>query len=411
MESLQHRQRSIGGGAGVPDELDRRERNEQGSAHGGQVLTRMLPCRKAAQVGAQVAEQPISEKDWTDWRGICHVLQAMRLGAFPVQNFQLMLCVLAAAGVACTEPGSTTQSPTNTAGNATAGNAGTVNAAVSGGSGVASGGGSQGGSLSTGGVSDQAGAGSGAQAGAGGVPVPEPDDFFGESRCAQSGLLLCDGFEGAAIDTALWEVQKTGDNVVELSAAQAARGTKSLRIQASNGFGFVRNESIFPVPNNDYYGRMFVWVRRFSTVAWAHWTLAEAEGTGNGHRIRVGGQYDTGRGENRWGVGSDGGPTGDWTTRDDDPNGSPDEPPENAWVCLEWLHQGSENITRFYVNGDEHPSLATTAQDHGGSQADYVLPQFTNVWVGWWQYQDDPEPFELWIDEVAFDEQRIGCFK
>lgn len=250
----------------------------------------------------------------------------------------------------------------------------------------------------------------GGGAGAGGA-LAEPDTFFGSSRCSGAGLLLCDGFEGASIDAALWEVEQTDDNVVELSTTQAARGAKSLRVQAANGFGFLRNESIFPVPNNDYYGRMFVRVARFSEVAWAHWTLVEAAGTGSGHKIRVGGQYRTDVGKNRWGVGSDGGPTGDWTTPDSDPNGAPGEPPENSWVCLEWLHQGSRNVTRFYLDEEEHPSLATTAQEHGGSQADYVLPELTNVWVGWWQYQPDPEPFEVWIDEVAFDDERIGCFR
>src|SRR5207245_4737401 len=48
-----------------------------------------------------------------------------------------------------------------------------------------------------------------------------------------------------------------------------------------------------------------------------HWTVAEAAGTGNGSLIRVGGQYD-GK-SNRFGVGSDGGPTGDWTNLDQDP--------------------------------------------------------------------------------------------
>src|SRR5690606_20243872 len=111
-------------------------------------------------------------------------------------------------------------------------------------------------------------------------------------------------------------------------------------------------------------------------------------------------------------VGSDGGPTGDWTNHDTDPDGAPQEPPENEWTCLEWEHKGSTNETRFFVDGVEHPSLYTSATDHGGNQAeDYILPTMTSFWFGWWQYQADPEPFDVWIDEVALDDERIGCTK
>jgi hypothetical protein len=106
----------------------------------------------------------------------------------------------------------------------------------------------------------------------------EREDFFGSSRCAGADVLLCDGFEGASIDSALWTVQKSGSNIVELTDAHAARGAKSLHIHAVTGntYGFLRNTTIFPVANNDYYGRMFVRVARYSTVMWAHWTLGEA---------------------------------------------------------------------------------------------------------------------------------------
>jgi hypothetical protein len=60
----------------------------------------------------------------------------------------------------------------------------------------------------------------------------------------------------------------------------------------------------------------------------------------------------------------------------------------------------------------EHPSLATTADHHGGDQGQpYLLPSFDSLWIGWWEYQADPVPssFDLWIDEVALDGERIGC--
>ena len=32
------------------------------------------------------------------------------------------------------------------------------------------------------------------------------------------------------------------------------------------------------------------------------------------------------------------------------------------------------------------------------------------LWVGWNEYQTTTEKFEMWVDEVAVDGQRIGCF-
>lgn len=238
---------------------------------------------------------------------------------------------------------------------------------------------------------------------------PERDEFFGESRCDESGLLVCDGFEGGEIDQALWEIAASGGNVVEIVGDQSARGDQSVHIHTNNGFGFLRNLSAFPIESDRYWGRMFIRFDRFSTVAWAHWTIGEGAGEGDGSLIRVGGQYNTNQGVNRWGVGSDGGPTGDWTTHDQDPDGAPQEPPEDTWICVEWLQDGSTDEALFFVDAVEHPSLATTSDMHGGNDVPYDLPSFRSVWFGWWQYQSDPQPFDVWIDEIAIDPERMGC--
>lgn len=265
-----------------------------------------------------------------------------------------------------------------------------------------------GGSVGSGGADQGVGGMASGGDGAGGRELGTGGANLGPA-CAD-GLILCDDFESETIDTALWTVGKNNDNVVEISSEFAARGSKSLHIHAENGYGYVKNTSAFPVPNNDYFGRMFLRVARYSTVDWAHWTVAEAAGTGNDSMIRVGGQYLSDEDENRYGVGSDGGPTGDWTRHDSDPDGHPGEPKVGEWVCLEWEHKGSTNETHMYIDGELHPSLSTTATDHDGTDGvDYVLPAFTSIWFGFWQYQADPEPFDVWIDGVAIDEARIGC--
>jgi hypothetical protein len=43
----------------------------------------------------------------------------------------------------------------------------------------------------------------------------------------------------------------------------------------------------------------------------------------------------------------------------------------------------------------------------------YDVPTFSSVWVGFWNYDQGqtmtPDHFDVWIDEVAFDDERIGC--
>lgn len=234
--------------------------------------------------------------------------------------------------------------------------------------------------------------------------------FFGDPRCDVADVVLCDSFEAGSLDTTVWEAN--GD--VSIDTGKAARGSGSLHAHTEgNGLAFVRETVTFPADGNRYFGRMFVWIDAVPIAPdWAHWTLVGAAGSGDPSEIRVGGQYNPFAGMNLFGIGTDGGPTGDWTNLDDDPPGAPQAVVVQDWVCLEWMHDGGANETRFWWDADEHVSLATTATQHGGDQgADYVMPQFESVWIGWWLYQGGPSPdhYDVWIDEVAIDRERIGC--
>jgi hypothetical protein len=99
----------------------------------------------------------------------------------------------------------------------------------------------------------------------------------------------------------------------------------------------------------------------------------------------------------------------DWTRLDED---DPNEVPEGEWVCLEWLNKGDTDEGRVWINDVEHPSLQTSATDHDGDdQEEYLLPEFDAAWFGWWHYQTgtNPPEFDVWIDEIVIDDERIGC--
>jgi hypothetical protein len=274
------------------------------------------------------------------------------------------------------------------------------------------------GKASTGGKSGSGGAASGGKAGTGGsaptggTPTASGEggsaepagEFFGDSRCSDD-FDLCEDFETGGLNTGTWSTMGAAPT---LDTTRAARGERSAHFHSTdNGLMLIRTTSIFPVANNNYFGRLFVWFDALpSAPQWAHWTVAGAQGAGEAE-IRVGGQFD---GEiNRFGVGTDHGATGDWTRLDED---SDDPVPVRTWLCVEWQHDGAADETRMWIDGVERTSLRTAPDDHGGDDAEeYLMPEFESAWVGFWQYATGvtPEEFDVWIDEVAFDGERIGC--
>jgi hypothetical protein len=239
-----------------------------------------------------------------------------------------------------------------------------------------------------------------------------PDDFFGDSQCEGSSFALCEDFESGSLDTGTW---KTRGSAPKIETTRAARGKYSAHFHTDdNGLAYITQTKTFPAPNDRYYARVFVWFDALPTAPdWAHWTISGAQaGTdSSAPEIRIGGQWNTNDSIELFGVGTDRGDTGDWTNLDADPNGKPEAVPAKTWVCLEWKFDGSANETQFWWDGVEHPSLATSSTNHGGSKDPFILPQFGSMWVGWWLYQagTTPPSFDVWIDEVAVDYERIGC--
>jgi hypothetical protein len=235
--------------------------------------------------------------------------------------------------------------------------------------------------------------------------------FFGAPRCASAGVQLCEDFENGTLNTAIWTVSGTPPVI---DGMQHARGSRALHItQVGNGLSYIKETRTFPEPNDTYFGRVFVYFKSLPTppgMTYAHWTIIAGSGTGVPGEIRVSGQLQNG--SNLFGVGTDNrtdGGTGDWTNSDKDPSGSPSAVPLNQWLCIEWMHKGDTDETAFWWDATPHPSLSTTSSSHGGYNVPFVLPQFTNVWLGWQEYQTSTETFELWIDEIAIDTSRIGC--
>lgn len=229
--------------------------------------------------------------------------------------------------------------------------------------------------------------------------------------CANGNYLFCEDFD--ALPTGPAQSSRWTNDVASgsltIDSAKAHSG-KALKVHTDgNGRALMRVSGLNP-PGNSFYGRMYAWVTAFpSGPNYAHYTLVEAAGTGNGSLIRpVGGQYIMERGQKKmWGIGSDGGPTGDWTRWKETAVAEPQK-----WLCLEWQLDANDNTVRFWVDGVAKPEMTVSTKNHDGNQAqDFVFPKVDRIFFGWWLYQAGPTPasFDTWLDDIALSTTKLGC--
>jgi hypothetical protein len=231
--------------------------------------------------------------------------------------------------------------------------------------------------------------------------------------CQRGGLLFCEDFEalplGAATNasSAAWDVEAASGQIA-IDGAHA-RGQHALKLTTTgNGRARLTVANLAP-PSNSLFGVAHAWVTAFPTAPdYAHFTMVELAGTGNTTLLRpIGGQYIPGSPAGSfWGVGSDGGPTGDWT------NWKRAAPATGgAWLCFEWRIADATSEIEVWIDGVAHPELSVSKTNHGGTQVDLVFPAIDHVWFGWWLYQANPTPgtYDVWLDDLALGSQRLGC--
>jgi hypothetical protein len=220
---------------------------------------------------------------------------------------------------------------------------------------------------------------------------------------------LCETFEGTAEGAipAGWEkVASTGS--IGVVSGMANRGSRSLHVLAPSGSyeTYIRHTKSFPVPDDTFYGRLFLRIaaRRHAPMNILHWTVFEARGSNSNNRVRYGGIENGFAMTNAWlfnvetmGMGEKG--------IDDDPDVQTNP---GRWYCAEWMYKGTAgaNESRLWVDGAERPKMHVTGSTFDGI---YAMPTFNSLYVGWAIYQPMDGPYEVWIDDVAIDAQKLGC--
>jgi len=218
------------------------------------------------------------------------------------------------------------------------------------------------------------------------------------SKCSGSAYRVCDGFEGASIDSSIWSTVITNGATVKLDSTHVARGKKALYVHTSQVTagtnGGVRTTKGFPFPQNDIWGRAFVYMANHSPDQ--HTNVIEAVGNLPGgvtshYRIGVttnhviGGNYIP----------------GDYADRSANPM------PLDKWTCFEWHFDGKNSEYHFYLDGAELTMMAITSNH----TPPWTAPQFAYLEMGMHLYHDlaGITNLDAWYDEIALDSARIGC--
>jgi hypothetical protein len=178
-----------------------------------------------------------------------------------------------------------------------------------------------------------------------------------------------------------------------VDSTRAARGKRSLHItRASAGASLMRETRTLPATNGAYYGRVFLWIDQWPTSNFVHYSLAI--GYSGGTAVRMGGQFQTGRLKYLFNIQPPAqGPPETGLVDYVDPV------PVKTWQCIEWSMDSTKGEMRMWVDGKELTRLHWLTQ----------FPVLSSLAIGWEQYQSGTPAYDVWIDEIAIADSRIGC--
>jgi len=224
----------------------------------------------------------------------------------------------------------------------------------------------------------------------------------GPSLCVPGRYLICENFEATAEGAIPAGWTKHGNAAV--AADQAARGAHSLKIAAAaNGERRIYTDGARL--GSGHWGRIFYRVELPVPTVFVHSTMVALYGAGpvNGNEeVRVVDTVKDANGKHQflYNVQPSGAEFGkgspyNWTF-------------DGNWHCAEWHIDAPAQSYAFYYDGVEVTSIAIN--NGPGNYAGSDIPSvFTDVRVGWNNYQSAPPGFVAHIDEVALDTNRIGC--
>jgi hypothetical protein len=251
-------------------------------------------------------------------------------------------------------------------------------------------------------VAGSGGSGGGSTAGASGDPLAQG----GPSKCPLAGSQLCDGFETAAPGdaTSLFKLELGSGSTGVVDGTKVFRGAKSVHLKTTSAQAFITETATFTgttaASNNETWGRLFIW---FETKAnpQSHDVFIRLEDPGStlssaqfhlagGSRGELAAEIRSGSDLYKPKI-VEPAPAGTVLF----PLATP------KWQCWEW-HTTPSNTLEFYIDGELYAPMSVTAADK------WPFPIFKKLYLGFMQFGTTPAT-ELWLDEVALSDKRVGC--
>lgn len=270
-------------------------------------------------------------------------------------------------------------------------------------------GGGSGGVSGSGSGGASSGGGSSGSGGAAGAPVysSDPATFGGEPRC--QGFAVCESFETTEIGAlpSGFTLEGYGTRKVGVSADKAKRGTRALELQIdaqSAVTAWLTRKSLGTL-SAQHFGRAFIRIDGPAPTEFVHFDLFQGSGPYQGHTNAV--RYAStgtgvGTGQSNWSFIYNVQPSGDGAGSEFGTEGNRSAHPRvDDWMCLEWSFDASKQVAQYYLDGSAIDYLRIDTE-----RAE--IPSFDSLAVGFGKYQNTGA-FLVYVDEVAFDGERIGC--
>jgi len=301
----------------------------------------------------------------------------------------------AVAGTAVGQGGS------SVAGNVASGGSGTAGSGTAGSTSVGGAVGN-GGTPSAGGVGGGS-AGGGGKAGGGAGSGGGSAGGSSGSSCAGKSYKLCEDFESGAVGAlpTKWTKFKGYEDGAPTDVGLATdefHGGKSSLKSSSMAKGQTRAQTSLAALGataSKHWGRIFYKVQSPATKPDSgvlHVTFVGLMGTGENRVVDI---VEDSKGAHQWlynnpdDSGGKGSPY-DWTF-------------DAAWHCAEWYVDVSANAYRFFSDSKEVTSIGFTGK------TDAQMSNYSAIIVGAEFYQVPPAPFVMWFDDLAIDDNQIGC--
>jgi hypothetical protein len=230
----------------------------------------------------------------------------------------------------------------------------------------------------------------------------------GGATCDTGSFTLCETFEGADDGGFPGDWGPRGDEwgagVLGVASDDARFGAKSLKADGGNaGQRFMDYKGALGALASHHYGRVYMKVA--VPAPWPSGGVLHAdfiEGLGPGPN---GGTHNV-----RWGVVENTQQMFQWIYNVQPSNGDPEFAEgtsyvygwTGAWQCIEWVYDEPTQSGALWIDGEPIP--ITPGASHAAE-----IPVWESLGVGLANYQDAGEGFTVWFDELAYDDERIGC--